>query len=128
MYFDLFFDDEPDREEGNDTESIYAIAKVSFDGDVFFHCHVTKDQYLSMIAEDPKLAKSISKMNKKVLKSIEKLDKSVDECPVHVFGDSVIDVDAKKKYNVNAQNNDITQEQVNEMIFVEHVEVENGEQ
>ena len=119
MYFDLFFEDIPGRDVGNDSESIYAIAKVTKGGDTLYHCHVTKEQYMSMIAEDPKLAKTASKLASKIFRKVDKGDGTNDDCPWHVFNGSIVDPEGKKIYETDNINHVLTDAEVAEMLYVE---------
>ena len=129
MYLDLFFEEDPitelvDGEKADETkrligvqpDEIYAVSDLGRYGTSLYHAQVTVSQYKSIVAEDPKLAKTASKLASKALKRIRKRDGSTEDCPIHVFGNSVIDLESKKRYRPDKANDDLTDDEIDEIL------------
>ena len=110
MYYDLFFDAQPTREIGIESDKLYYVKRVNGPEGEYWHAHVTAEQYDSLIAEDPKTAKNASKMLSKIMRTVRKLDGTEEECPIHVFGSFVVDKEAKKIYYPDKANVQLTEE------------------
>ena len=127
MYFDLFYTALPDVEEGNEVEQFYAIAKVNKGKDTFYHVQATQEQYLYHTKLDSKLVKNTTKLARKIFKSTLKKSGQDELTPCHVFGDSVICLGKKIKYNVVGANELISDDDKEKMLKPKKIkEVDNG--
>ena len=129
MYLDLFFEDDPiaadpenpagKRVEGNGPGEIYAMATIGSGSDLVYHAQCTIAQYKSMISEDPKLAKTASKLASKVFKKLDKLSGKNEDSPKHEFGtgSGIIDLDLKIKIKADKDNEILTDEEIAEILY-----------
>ena len=110
-FYDIFWIAKPDLLVGHDADRIYALAEVTHGlGGVYWHGHATEEQYMAITkSKDSSLAKSATSVASRSLQTVKKKDVETDEpSPVHVYGSSVVDKDAKIVYHADRKNEAIT--------------------